>query len=490
MQDFKSYSLDRKPSRFRQLLRGGLVILLLLAIAAAGVLFLDNRKESPATAPIQLPAKAEPSQENGRIVVPLALPGQPRKESRAEPQVSPPPLAMAPAPSAIDPPIKPGSVPPEPDLESQTTASKFQWISRKIRSGDSISSIFKENGLSANLLHRIVNSSEKAKELTRIKPGETLRLQLDDNGSLLALALDYNRVQSLHIKSDGDSFLANEENKPIEHRTAHTSATITNSLYLSAQDAGLADALIMELANIFGWDIDFALEIRSGDRFSVIYQEDFLEGDKLKDGPILAAEFINQGRNYRALRYTDETGHSDYFTPEGSSMRKAFLRAPVDFRRISSRFTGERWHPVLGKKRPHRGVDYAAKTGTPIKAAGDGKIIHRGKKGGYGRTVIVQHGQRYTTLYAHLSRYNKKAKKGSKVSQGQTIGYVGKSGLATGPHLHYEFRVNGVHRNPLTVKLPAAQPIAEKYKADFQLKTQPLVSQLDTLNGTLLANAR
>ncbi|MBL3598716.1 MAG: peptidoglycan DD-metalloendopeptidase family protein [gamma proteobacterium endosymbiont of Lamellibrachia anaximandri] len=490
MQDFKSYSLDRKPSRFRQLLRAGLVILLLLAIAAAGALFLDNSKDSQTTAPIQLPTKAEPSQENGRIVVPLALPGQSREESRAEPQVSPPPLAKAPAPSTIVPPVKPVSVPSEPDLESLATASKSQWISRKIRSGDSLSSIFKENGLSANLLHRIVNSSKMAKELTRIKPGETLRLQLDDSGSLLALALDHNRVQSLHIRSDGDSFLANEENKPIEHRTAHTSGTITNSLYLSAQDAGLADALIMELANIFGWDIDFALEIRSGDRFSVIYQEDYLEGDKLKDGPILAAEFINQGRSYRALRYTDETGQSDYFTPEGRSMRKAFLRAPVDFRRISSRFTGERWHPVLGKKRPHRGVDYAAKTGTPIKAAGDGKIIHRGKKGGYGRTVIVQHGQRYTTLYAHLSRYNKTAKKGSKVRQGQTIGYVGKSGLATGPHLHYEFRVNGVHRNPLTVKLPAAQPIAKKYKVDFLLKTQPLVSQLDVLNRTLIADAQ
>jgi murein DD-endopeptidase MepM/ murein hydrolase activator NlpD len=171
-------------------------------------------------------------------------------------------------------------------------------------------------------------------------------------------------------------------------------------------------------------------------------------------------------------------------------MRKAFLRAPVDFRRISSRFAKERYHPVLGKKRPHRGVDYSAKTGTPIKAAGDGKIIHRGRKGGYGRTVIIQHGQRYTTLYAHLSRYNKKAKSGSRVKQGQIIGYVGKSGLATGPHLHYEFRVNGVHRNPLTIKLPAAKPIAKKYLEDFQLKSQPLLSRLDVINRTVVADAQ
>lgn len=171
-------------------------------------------------------------------------------------------------------------------------------------------------------------------------------------------------------------------------------------------------------------------------------------------------------------------------------MRKAFLRAPVDFRRISSGFTKERWHPVLGKKRPHRGVDYAAKTGTPIRAAGDGKIIHRGTKGGYGRTVIIQHGQSYTTLYGHLSRYNKKAPQDSKVKQGQVIGYVGQSGLATGPHLHYEFRIKGVHRNPLTVKLPDAQPIAKKYRADFLLKTETLVAQLDTLKRIVVADAR
>jgi murein DD-endopeptidase MepM/ murein hydrolase activator NlpD len=171
-------------------------------------------------------------------------------------------------------------------------------------------------------------------------------------------------------------------------------------------------------------------------------------------------------------------------------MRKAFLRAPVDFRRISSRFTKERWHPVLGVKRPHRGVDYAAKTGTPIKAAGDGKVIHRGSKGGYGRTVIIKHGQRYTTLYGHLSRYNKQVKQGSKVKQGQVIGYVGSSGLATGPHLHYEFRVNGVHRNPLTVKLPAAEPIAKRFLPDFKLQTQPLLTRLETISQTMVANAQ
>ncbi|MET0094196.1 MAG: peptidoglycan DD-metalloendopeptidase family protein, partial [Sedimenticola sp.] len=262
-----------------------------------------------------------------------------------------------------------------------------------------------------------------------------------------------------------------------------------DSLYQSAQRAGLDDSLIMELANIFGWDIDFALEIRSGDTFSLIYEEKYLDGDKYRNGAILAAEFINQGRVVRAVRYEDEHGDGSYFSPDGKSMRKAFLRAPVDFRRISSRFTRERYHPVLGKKRPHRGVDYAASTGTPIKAAGDGKVIYRGRKGGYGRTIIIQHGQKYTTLYAHMSKYRGKVKNGSRVRQGQVIGYVGKSGLATGPHLHYEFRVNGVHRNPLTVKLPAAEPIAKKYRADFKQKSAPLLTRLDLVSQTMLATA-
>lgn len=377
-----------------------------------------------------------------------------------------------------------------PLTHPEPTSPEFHWSSHEIASGDSLSSIFKQLGLSANLLYRIVHSSKQAKALTRIQPGETLRVALDDEQKFKSLILEHNKIHSLHITATNHGFSAKDETKQVELRTAHVQAGIDNSLYLSAKEAGLPDALIMELANIFGWDIDFALEIRSGDSFTVIYQEEYLEGEKFKNGPILAAEFVNQGRNYRAVRYVDKTGNADYFTPEGRSMRKAFLRAPVDFRRISSRFTKERWHPVLGKKRPHRGVDYAAKTGTPIKAAGDGKIVHRGKKGGYGRTVIIQHGQSYTTLYAHLSKYNKKAKPGKKVKQGQIIGYVGRSGLATGPHLHYEFRLNGVHRNPLTVKLPAAQPIAKKYRSDFTLKTQPLIAQLDTLNRTLIADAR
>jgi murein DD-endopeptidase MepM/ murein hydrolase activator NlpD len=345
-------------------------------------------------------------------------------------------------------------------------------------------------GLSANLLHQILHSSKSAKHLTDIRPGQILHVELDDEKNLQSLTLEIDRVNSLHIKSVSSGFHTSEQAKKLETRTAHTHGVIQSSLYSSAKQAGLPETTIMELAEIFGWDIDFALEIRSGDSFTVIYEEEFLNGEKLRTGPILAAEFINQGHSYRALRYEDKSGKAAYYTPEGQSMRKAFLRAPVDFRRISSHFTKERWHPVLGKKRPHRGVDYAAATGTPIQAAGDGKIIHRSRKGGYGRTVIIEHARGYSTLYAHLSSYAKQARLGGQVKQGQTIGYVGQSGLATGPHLHYEFRVNGAHRDPLTVKLPDAEPIAKRYRSDFLLKTQPLIAQLDTLNRILVAYAR
>ncbi len=363
------------------------------------------------------------------------------------------------------------------------------WIEDKVKSGDSLARIFSRNNLSANLLHRIVHSSKEAKKLARIKPGETLKFRLDDDGNLLEMIHQKSPIRSLQILPDGESFTLNEIERVLERRVTHSSGTITDSLYQSAQREGLSDNLIMELANIFGWDVDFALEIRAGDRFSLIYEERYLDGEKYSNGPILAAEFVNKGRVFRAIRYEDEKGYGSYFSPDGNSMQKVFLRAPVDFRRISSRFTRSRWHPVLGKKRSHRGVDYAAATGTPIKAAGEGRVIHRGRKGGYGRAVIIQHGQKITTLYGHMSKYRGSVKKGTRVRQGQVIGYVGRSGLATGPHLHYEFRVNGVHRNPLTVKLPPSSPIDKKYREDFENKSEPLLAELDRMSRTMVAAA-
>lgn len=366
-----------------------------------------------------------------------------------------------------------------PDLVSvpDTPAEQaINWQEFKVRSGDNLTKIFKRAGLNARDVYQ-VSQSDKEKLLTRIRPGQILELAINA-GELERLRLVKNKLESVEFIHNGDSYDLNTIERTPEIKTHFVSGDIQNSLYLGAQRAGLSDKKIMELAQIFGWDIDFALDIRKGDQFRVLYEEKYLDGKKIGEGNILAAEFTNNGDTFAAVRYTDSTGDTNYFTPDGRSMRKAFLRSPVDFRRISSGFKPQRHHPVLGIKRPHRGTDYAAKTGTPIKASGDGKVIWRGTKGGYGRTVILQHGGNITTLYAHMSKYNSKVTSGTRVKQGQTIGYVGMSGTATGPHLHYEFRVNGVHKNPMTVKLPVAQPIPKKQLARFKAQTSQLVAEL------------
>jgi murein DD-endopeptidase MepM/ murein hydrolase activator NlpD len=378
----------------------------------------------------------------------------------------------------------------EKELLDQPTPEPGRWLEETVASGDSLALIFERLGLTPQELHQLTHSSEHAEQLTTIKPGESLRIRLDHQDRLQELVYQPNPVETLHFTTSEEGFESRSETKELKQRRGYRSGTIESSFYLSAQKAGLSDGLIMDLATIFGWDIDFALEIRKGDSFSVVYEEDFIEnfveGNKYGNGRIVAAEFSNQGRIYRAIRYEKDDGDYDYYSPDGRSMRKAFLRAPVDFRRISSRFAKERYHPVLGKKRPHRGVDYAAATGTPIKAAGDGKVIFRGKKNGYGNTVIIKHGSEYTTLYAHMSRFRGSVKKGTKVRQGEIIGYVGKTGLATGPHLHYEFRINGRHKNPLTVKLPASKPIEKEYKEDFMRVSKEQGEALDQLNEALL----
>jgi murein DD-endopeptidase MepM/ murein hydrolase activator NlpD len=273
--------------------------------------------------------------------------------------------------------------------------------------------------------------------------------------------------------------------KPVEIRMQHAKGTIDSSLFLAARDAGVTDTLIMNLAGIFAWDIDFVLDIRQGDSFTMVFEEIWQDGAFVRNGEILAAEFNNDGDTFRAVRYADPDGETGYFTPEGLNVKKAFLRAPIAFTpRVTSNFNPNRKHPVLKSVRPHRGVDYGAPRGTPIKAAGDGKVIFRGRKNGYGNTVILQHGGNITTLYAHMSKFSSKAKSGSRVKQGQVVGYVGATGTATGNHLHYEYRLNGVHRNPRTVKLPQALPVPTKYKADFMASTRPLINHLDAVSKT------
>lgn len=354
--------------------------------------------------------------------------------------------------------------------ESQGNADAVQasWKTRQIKSGDNLSSIFKAEGFSPQDVYRITQVRGKERILSNLAPGQSLHFYHDDDNRLLELKYQLSDIEHYHYQLQADNrFEISHNVREYERNTQLARGTIEQSLFTAAQKSGLSDTLTMDLANIFGWDIDFALDIRSGDYFELMYEELYLDGKKVKDGNILAATFYNDGRKVTALRYQDEHGNVDYFTPAGKSMRKEFLRSPVNFARISSRFNLRRKHPVLHKIRAHKGVDYAASRGTPIKSTGDGKVIWAGRKGGYGKVIIIQHGQKYSTLYAHLNGYARGIRSGRKVKQGQTIGYVGSTGLATGPHLHYEFRVNGVHKNPLTVKLPRVEPIAEHQKANF-----------------------
>ncbi|MFT6624835.1 MAG: murein DD-endopeptidase MepM/ murein hydrolase activator NlpD [Cycloclasticus sp.] len=360
------------------------------------------------------------------------------------------------------------------------------WKEYTIKSGDNLAKIFQQLKFSPSTLHSITQSGNKAKMLEHIKPGQTLRFSQNSNGECIALEYDIDKIKTLQVQATSNGFVASINEKPVKISHDIASGVINNSLFYDAKQSGLSDKTIMELANIFGWDIDFVQGLRPGDTFALLFESKYIEGKRIENGHILAAEFINRGDKYQAVRFVGNDGNAEYFSPDGKSMRKTFLRNPIDFARISSHFNLRRKHPVLNRIRAHKGVDYAASSGTPIKTIGDGRVTFAGVKGGYGRVVIVQHGQKYSSLYAHMSKYGR-YKKGSYVKQGQVVGYVGKSGLATGPHLHYEFRVNGVHRNPLTTKFPAANPINKNLFAEFKQQTAPLLSQLDLVRPTQLA---
>lgn len=354
------------------------------------------------------------------------------------------------------------------------------WQEERVRRGDSLARIFHRQGLRAAELHAILESGSEARRLTRIHPGEVLQYRTDDDGRLLAVRYEFSPLEAMEAtRPDANSrFSSRLVQRAPETRVAFSEGRIDSSLFVAAARSGLADATIMNLANIFQWDIDFVHDIRPGDSFHVLYEEKWLDGEKIGNGAIVAAEFNNRGRVHRAVRYTASDGHTDYFTPDGRSMRRAFLRAPVEFSRISSNFNMRRMHPIHNRVVPHRGIDYAAPTGTPVMAAGDGVVVTADRHHANGNYVIIRHGERYQTKYLHLHRFGRGIRNGTRVRQGQIIGYVGMTGWATGPHLHYEFLVNGVHQNPRTVNLPQAEPIAESERERFLATTREVIASL------------
>ncbi|MBJ9976932.1 peptidoglycan DD-metalloendopeptidase family protein [Pseudomonas sp. S75] len=353
--------------------------------------------------------------------------------------------------------------------------------------GDTLSTLFAKVGLPANAVHDVLASDKQAKQFSQLKHGQVLQFELDKAGELTSLHSQVSKLESIRLdKSSKGYAFSREITKPVV-RTAYAHGVIKSSLSASAQRAGLSHSMTMDMARVLGYDIDFAQDIRPGDEFDVVYEQKIMDGKVVGTGNILSARFTNRGKTYTAVRYTNKQGNTSYYTADGNSLRKAFIRTPVDFARISSRFSAGRKHPILNKIRAHKGVDYAAPRGTPIKAAGDGRIELAGRRGGYGNTVIIAHGNSYKTLYGHMQGFAKGIKTGSSVKQGQIIGYIGTTGLSTGPHLHYEFQVNGVHVDPLSQKVPMADPIAKSERQRFLQQSQPLVARMDQEKATLLA---
>lgn len=358
--------------------------------------------------------------------------------------------------------------PPDEPTEPAPVATTI-----KVKSGDSLSTIFSRLGLNYQTVSDVIAVGDQAAPLKNLRPGDQLNVEMTPDNQLLAINYQLAPNKTLSIRRDAnDQFTADKIVLPMETRLATAEGVIDSSLYQSAIESGLSANMVMELADIFGWKINFLKDIQNGDHFRIVYEEKYVNGKHVDTGAVVAAEFVNNGKTYQAVRYTAPNGKTGYYEPNGASLARGFLRYPVAFSRISSKFNMHRMHPLYHKIRAHKGVDFAAPTGTPIHAAGRGKIEFIGWQHGYGKVIKIKHDGGFETVYGHMSRFNNQLKRGSSVDMGETIGYVGMTGAATGPHLHYEFHVKGVYTDPLVAKLPEANPIPSKYRQDFLAQTQ------------------
>ena len=364
---------------------------------------------------------------------------------------------------------------PLPQLQNSIAASNSGWQFVRIRSGDTLGTVFDRLKLTPALMHRLLHETSTGESLTHLREGQELGFELDAGGQLKTLRFDRDDKNRVDLSVAGNAIHERVEQRQIERRVEIAAGTITSSLYADGARAGLSSGAINELANIFKYDIDFVEDVREGDTFQVVYEELWRDGQRVGTGDVIGATFTNRGKKFTAYSYA-QNGKTEYFDETGRPLKKVLMRIPIEFARLSSTF-GMRKHPILGRMRAHKGVDYAAGTGTPIMAAGDAKVSFIGWKNGYGRVVILDHGQGRSTLYGHMSAWGKE-KAGQHVSQGSTIGYVGMSGMATGPHLHYEFRINGNQVNPLTVTMPKPQPLSGAELLRFRAATAPALAKL------------
>ena len=405
---------------------------------------------------------------------------------------SPPPVAtpsplIARDPGAATPGPQPTAEGPQQAAFVSPIAIGASTIEVIVSHNDTLDRIFRRLKLDLSDLASLRDLPGLKSGLDKLRPGEALHL-IHRDGSLFGFERQLSPSETLRVIRDEEGFRSRVVENPLETHERIVHGVIDSSLFEAVSKAGAHDQTALALADIFGWDIDFVLDIQPGDTFTATYDEISQDGKYIKDGPITAAMFVNRGHVYRAVRYVDPTGAAHYYTPEGLSMYRAFLRTPVEFTRISDRFNPNRRHPILNTIRAHKGVDYAAPTGTPVRAAGDGRVQFAGQKSGYGNVVEIEHTRSIVTVYGHLSRFAKGTHVGAHISQGSIIAYVGMTGLATGPHLHYEYRVNGVHKNPQTVDLPGAAPIEPSWRQDFDEKTALALAALQAPVGPALVS--
>ena len=374
-----------------------------------------------------------------------------------------------------------------PRIVNTTEHEASFWHEEHVRRGDTIASLLARLNVNDKQANQYLISSKDVQSLYHLTPDNRIQTLTSESGKLVALRYAPGNGKRLIVERDGDRFRAKQVSLDPERQVVMKTAEINSSLFAATDAVGLPDTVAMQITDIFSSEIDFHRDLRRGDRCTVVYEEFLSEGSAVKTGKVLAAEFENLGNRYQAVFYRDADGNEGYYTPRGHNLRKAFLRSPLEFSRISSGFTKLRFHPILKLWRSHKGVDYAAAAGTKVKAASDSSVEFAGKKGGYGNVVVLRHRNRYETVYGHLSRFARGLHVGQKIKQGEVIGYVGMTGLATGPHLHYEFLVNGVQTNPLKVATPGGPPITAKLRAAFVGSTTPLIQRMELMRESKLA---
>lgn len=375
-----------------------------------------------------------------------------------------------------------------PEAQATDSGAFDFWREERISRGDTLQSLLSRLGVDGEEARQALAAASGNKSLGRLMPGRSALARVTSGGQLMLFRYLASDETLVTLTRAGGKFQAAEQPAVLEARQIMRSGKIVGSLFGATDAADVPDRIASEMAEALSGDIDFHKDLRRGDHFSVVYEAFYLDGQLVKTGRLLAAEFVNQDKPYQAIYFKDAQGREGYFNQDGQSMKRAFLKSPMPFSRVSSGFSGARFHPVLQRWRAHKGIDYAAPTGAPVRAVADAKVEFIGRQGGYGNLIVLKHQGAYSTAYGHLSRFGKGVKRGGRVNQGEVIGYVGSTGLATGPHLHYEFRINNVQKNPLALKLPTAYPLDSRAKAEFASKAQPLIANLQLLRNTNLAS--